>query len=337
MFRFGDLLTLDNVLKRVSPLQIFRFYNPKLNIGKVTNSPFREDNNPSFGLFVSKDTNEVIYNDLRGGDAGNWIKYLKKLYNIDFIEVLRIVNRDMNLDLIDYNEIPILTKQVKSKIIKDVNVESFTNDLELNIVRRHWKKHDIEYWNNYGVNVKNIEHETFPISSYWFNDWKTNIAEKYSYNYDFYYDGKMFRRKIYQPYSKIHKWKTNLNSLVIDGIKNIPKSGDLLIITKSRKDRYVLNSLGYHAISTTNESSWIPDINFKKLNKRYKNLIIFFDNDEAGMNNSLRFSDKYKINRIFIPNINKEKDISDFRFSYGQLTTIKLIKYLLNEINNKKV
>jgi len=329
MINFGDDLTIDNILKRVSSYQIFKFYYPKLDIGKVTNSPFRSDKNASAGLFVSKDTLETLYNDLGSEDSGNWIWFLKKLYGIEFKDVLNIVNRDMALGLMGYGSTYIATDQINSRIVDDIDVEKHTRDLHLNVRRRPWRQHDADYWLSYGINRKLLGDETYPIFSYWFNDWKTNIAEKHAYSQDYYFDGKYYRRKIYQPFSKTDKWKSNINGLVIDGIKNIPKSGDLLIITKSRKDRLVLNGLGYCAISTTNESSWIPDYNFNKLNYRYKKLLIFFDNDEAGMKFSNIFSEKYKINRIFIPNVNKEKDIAEFRFKYGELSTKKLLNELL--------
>ena len=82
MIRFGDELTIENILKKVSSYQIFKFYCPDLEIKKVTNSPLRTDKKASAGLFVDKDTREVLYNDLGSEDFGNWIWFLKKLYGI---------------------------------------------------------------------------------------------------------------------------------------------------------------------------------------------------------------------------------------------------------------
>jgi len=330
MFKFGEELTLENILKKVTPYQIFKYYMPELNVGKATNSPFRKDSNPSFGLVVNSETGDVIYNDMRGGDSGNWIKFLMKLKGIDFHDVLRVVNRDMNLGLADYSASPIVLQPTKSKIVENVTPNELARELHLHVTRRNWQQHDADYWLSYGITRKELGTETFPISTYWFNDWGSVIAEKYSYCYDFYFDGTYFRRKIYQPFSKINKWKTNLNNLVIDGIKDIPKRGELLIITKSRKDRLVLKGLNYNAIGTNNESSWIPDVNFEKLKKRYDEIVIFFDNDEAGLSNAAKFGEKYGLRHIHIPTDLKEQtDISDFRHDYGELATKRMLKYLL--------
>lgn len=330
MFRFGDELTIENVLKKVSPYQIFRYYLPELKIGKCISSPFRTDKDPSFGLFIGKDSGEVIFNDLRGGNSGNWVTFLMKLYGVTFREALSMVNRDMDLGLMDNGINTLRTSKLTSKIVDDLSPEEHNRDLILNVRKRKWNQKDADYWLSYGITSKLLGTETQPISSYWFNDWKSIIAEPLSYVYDFYFDGLIWRRKIYQPLSVKNKWKTNLNNLVIDGIKDIPKKGELLIITKSRKDRLVLKSLGYTAIATNNESSWIPDVNFKKLKSRYDRIVIFFDNDETGMTNSLKFSEKYGVDRIFITDFSEKiQDIADYRKEHGKESTIKLLKQLL--------
>lgn len=330
MFRFGDELTMDNVLKRVSPYQIFKYYMPSLDLGKCTNSPFRTDNDPSFGLFKGRESGEILYNDLKGGDSGNWVSFVMKLFNVEFYDALRMVNRDMNLDLMDNRSTSLRTAKVQSKIVTDITPEEANRDLVLNVRRRKWNQNDADYWLPYGITSDILGKETQPIISYWFNDWGSVLAEKLAYVYDFYFDGKIWRRKIYQPLSKKNKWKTNLNNLVIDGIKDIPKKGELLIITKSRKDRLVLKSLGYNAIATNNEASWIPDANFEKLNSRYDRLVVFFDNDDTGMTNSLKFSEKYGVDRIFITDFSEKiQDIADYRKEYGKESTIKLLKQLL--------
>lgn len=330
MIRFGDELTMKNVLKLVSPYQIFKYYTPELNLGKVISSPFRTDNDPSFGLFIGKDSGEVLYNDLRGGNSGNWVSYLMKLYGLEFYDVLRMVNRDMNLQLMDFSNTTIKTQKITSKIVTDLKEEDKNKDLILNVRKRKWKQIDGNYWLPYGITSDLLGEETSPIITYWFNNWKSVLADELAYVYDFYFDGVIWRRKIYQPLSKTDKWKTNLNNLVIDGIKDIPKSGELLIITKSRKDRLVLKSLGYNAIATNNESSWIPDVNFEKLKHRFKRIVVFFDNDETGMTNSLKFAEKYEIDRIFITDFSEKiQDIADYRKEHGKQSTIKLLKQLL--------
>jgi 5S rRNA maturation endonuclease (ribonuclease M5) len=146
----------------------------------------------------------------------------------------------------------------------------------------------------------------------------------------FYEHNGIFRVKIYQPYNKDFKWTTNLDSTVVDGYKELEDS-ELLVITKSRKDRLVLNNLGYQSISTNNEGSFLPDDVFIKLRQKYQRIVLLFDNDKAGVETSKKFSELYDMENIAIPTCYKEKDIADFRKTHGEKESINLMKHLLTK------
>ena len=82
--------------------------------------------------------------------------------------------------------------------------------------------------------------------------------------------------KIYQPYNSDWKWTSNIDNTVVDGIKELSEQTELLIITKSRKDRLVLNNLGYDAIAVNNEGTFIPMKVFEKLNNIYNQIILMY-------------------------------------------------------------
>ena len=99
MYDFNKLLNLENVLKKITPYQIFRFYIRDLVIGSVVCSPIRRDSKPSFGLFVHT-SGEVLYKDFATNDVGGWTKFVQKLFNLNGLnEVLKQVNKDMQLGL----------------------------------------------------------------------------------------------------------------------------------------------------------------------------------------------------------------------------------------------
>lgn len=49
-----DPITLDYILSRVTEYDIYARYIGQFKIGYIYNSPFREDKNPSFGIFRSR-------------------------------------------------------------------------------------------------------------------------------------------------------------------------------------------------------------------------------------------------------------------------------------------
>lgn len=81
--------------------------------------------------------------------------------------------------------------------------------------------------------------------------------------------------KIYRPLAdKYHKWRNNLTEYDIQGYKQLPEKGDILIITKSLKDVMCLCKMGIPAVSPASESTFIPNIALEELKKRFKRIII---------------------------------------------------------------
>lgn len=197
----------------------------------------------------------------------------------------------------------------------------------MQVKRQPLSRVDYKYWDQYHITELLEESKTYPISHFKINH-TTIKAKENTYSLDFYHDGIVFRRKIYQPLNKNFKWISNITSLVVDGIKELPKTGDLLFITKSRKDRLELKKLGFNAIATNNEASFIPIKEYDELKQRFKRIILFFDNDEAGILNSIKFNKEFDIEYIIIPE-NEPKDISDYVKTYGLSKGLWLIKQLI--------
>mgnify|MGYP000773108075 CR=1 FL=1 len=120
------------------------------------------------------------------------------------------------------------------------------------------------------------------------------------------------RDRIYRPLAdKYTKWRNNLTENDIQGFKQLPKTGDILIITKSMKDVMCLYEMGIPAISPSSESTFIPDKALEQLKKRFKRIIIMFDRDEAGVRYLRKISLKTGLEGLLINKKFKAKDISD--------------------------
>ncbi len=149
--------------------------------------------------------------------------------------------------------------------------------------------------------------------------------------------------KIYRPYSEYRKdkWRTNCSAIDIQGYEQLPKNGDLLIITKSLKDVMVLYELGYNAVALQSENDKLNHKIYKDLSERFKRIVILFDNDEPGKDSAIKLADEYNLEYIFIDSsiysLYNVKDISDYICVFGKNKTIELIKSLLKDetTNNK--
>ena len=124
--------------------------------------------------------------------------------------------------------------------------------------------------------------------------------------------------KIYQPYSKEFKWTNNTNYTVHQGYRQLPDSGELLVITKSLKDvMSLLDVIGITAVGIQSESVMMKDSVMNEYKRRFTKVICLFDNDDAGKRLSKKYSDKYNVPHFFMPEMEDVTDFSDLVKAVG--------------------
>ena len=147
---------------------------------------------------------------------------------------------------------------------------------------------------------------------YFYNSNAVKVS-KHAYVYAEKKDNKL-TYKIYQPFEdKLKKWINNANYSVHQGYTQLPKSGELLIITKSLKDVMSLHDVvGVSAIGLQSESVMMKDSVMDEYKSRFKKVVCLFDNDDAGTKLAKEFSKRYGVPYFFVLPIAKSKDFSDF-------------------------
>jgi hypothetical protein len=319
--RLTDIdLSLDSILEKVTEYDIYSYYiGSSFKLGTVMSSPFRQDRNPSFGIFKSNKYSTLLYKDYGTGNTGNCVQFVQELFNISYREsLIKIIG-----DLINNN----LRRTVEGITIKE-DYESVSTIIS--VKKKNFCKTDDDYWSQYGLLRDDLRHfNVFPIHYYWINEivqpWAYNEANP-GYAYEIYN-----KYKIYKPLSpKKYKWINNCGACDIQGFEQLPNLGDLLIITKALKDVMVLYKLGYNAVAPQGENHSIPKDVMDNLFYRFTKIIVFYDNDEAGVKGANKIATKYNLSTIFIPE-GSSKDISDYRRDMGEEKTITLMKELINE------
>jgi len=322
MYRVTPLLTVDNIFKKITSYDIFRKYCLEFKeVGKAFHSPFRTDKHPS--AFIIYYNGDLLFKDF-GGDSLRAINFVSKLLSLNFPETLERINNDFGLGL-EGGEFENSKTENKKIVLYD------KEDLVIKIKRKNWEQKDIDYWMQYDIQLTTLKlFDVYPISHYSINDY-IEIADSLAYSYDYYWENDIFRRKIYQPFSK-KKWVNN-GGKVVQGEGMLPKTGDLLIITSSLKDVMTLYELGYTAIAPTSETAFVPDKYFEKQTSRFKHKLLFFDSDDTGIKRSIELSEKWNIDYILIPRENDKdpKDISDFVKQNGKNSAERIIKQILSE------
>lgn len=315
-------IDLNEILNNVSEEDILYYY---LNISRlpvVIKSPFREDKNPSFSLFYSKDRNRILYYDFSSRECGNLYTLLGKLWNTDYNNVLNRLSKDI------LNIKPLTPNLSKVPITKSYKKHTY-NESRLECKIREWQDYDLEYWKSFGISKKWLEYaDVYPISHKIIikNDKRYIFkADKYAYVYVERKEGNI-TMKIYQPFNKKgYKWSNKHDSSVISLWTKIPKYGDILCICSSLKDALCLwENTGIPSIAVQGEGYTMSNTAIQELKKRYKFIYILFDNDEAGLIDGVKLANQTGFTNLILPHFENGKDISDLYKSLNNKEQFKL-------------
>ena len=292
-------MSLRDLLEKVSDYDIYAYYLGKFKPGKLMNSPLRPDDKiPSFAIFPGK-TGGLLFKDHGTGESGNALKFMKLYRQLDTRE-------EIERELLKIVKCVNPTQTVR----KAVRTAENASETLIGIVRQPFTEVDKQYWKQFHISTDTLRlYNVFSIKYFLCNNIVRGVYKDDNPMYAYKVDDKF---KIYRPLaSKYTKWRTNLTNINIQGYAQLPDKGDLLIVTKSLKDVMCLHEMGYNAISPSSETTFLPDNILKSLRKRFKNIIILYDRDEAGVKNARQYSKEYKLDAIFVHKKFKAKDVSD--------------------------
>lgn len=295
--KLPDNITLDWILSKVTEYDIYAKYIGQFKVGMIYNSPFRKDKNPSFGIYYSKRTKQLLFKDHGTGECGNVIKFVslftgKTEYN------------DILSDIVDKLNITNNTKLVSSKQYIP------PTETVIGVVRQGFTDVDINYWKQFNISINTLK--KFNVNSIKYYLCNGIVKGTYKRENPMYAYKVYNNFKIYRPLAdKYTKWRNNLTDYDIQGYEQLPQKGDILFITKSMKDVMCLHEMGYPAVSPSSESTFLPKDVLEQLKTRFKRIIILFDRDAAGVKRSRKLSRETGLEAMFINKKFKAKDVSD--------------------------
>lgn len=275
----------------------------------LINNPLRVDENPSLGLYY-KD-NKVKWKDFGTKDTGDVYSLLMKIWKCSYHDVIERVKKEITAS---YN-----TSLSKTHGRKQIKVEKS----ELLCKIRRWEKHDIQYWQTYGVPLEYLKKaEVYPISHKIIRKGGKNYsfkADKYAYAFVERKEGNV-TIKIYQPFNKGgYKWSNKNDKSVISLWSILPEKGDKVVICSSLKDALCLwANTGIPAIALQGEGYPISTTAANELKKRFKQVYILFDNDDTGLSDGRKLAGETGFKNIVLPIFKEGKDISDYYKAYGR-------------------
>lgn len=295
--KLPDNITLDWILSKVTEYDIYAKYIGQFKVGMIYNSPFRKDKNPSFGIYYSKRTKQLLFKDHGTGECGNVIKFVSLFTG-------KIEYNDILSDIVDKLNITNNTKLVSSKQYIP------STETVIGVVRQEFTDVDINYWKQFNISINTLK--KFNVNSIKYYLCNGIVKGTYKRENPMYAYKVYNNFKIYRPLAdKYTKWRNNLTDYDIQGYEQLPQKGDILFITKSMKDVMCLHEMGYPAVSPSSESTFLPKDVLEQLKTRFKRIIILFDRDVAGVKRSRKLSRETGLEAIFINKKFKAKDVSD--------------------------
>lgn len=295
--KLPDNITIDWILSKVTEYDIYAKYIGQFKVGMIYNSPFRKDKNPSFGIYYSKRTKQLLFKDHGTGECGNVIKFVSLFTG-------KTEYSDILSDIVDKLNITNNTKLVSSK--------QYISPTEtvIGVVRQEFTDVDINYWKQFNISINTLK--KFNVNSIKYYLCNGIVKGTYKRENPMYAYKVYNNFKIYRPLAdKYTKWRNNLTDYDIQGYEQLPQKGDILFITKSMKDVMCLHEMGYPAVSPSSESTFLPKDVLEQLKTRFKRIIILFDRDVAGVKRSRKLSRETGLEAIFINKKFKAKDVSD--------------------------
>lgn len=326
------MLNKDELLRRTNKgLDVFKHYIPtQWKTGRNFLNPLYEDRKASCNVYFDRRGDIFRFKDFGNDDySGDCFFFVGKLKGLncnngaDFVEILKIINRDMCLGLSDseHNPSPQQTQPVNKQAIPELQQEK---PKPYNIIQQRFSQKELDFWIQSGITPEVLKQYKAVSLKEFRSENKDNKPFYYTSSENeplFGYMGKRYV-KIYRPFSEVRfLYGGNIGDSYCFGLEQLPAKGDRLFITGGEKDVMTLAAHGFHAICFNSETSTIPTGIIYKLTFRFKHIVLLYDADKTGIEAAIRHEKaltEYGVKRLVLPlsGEKKDKDITDY-FSKG--------------------
>ena len=265
--------------------------------------PFHDDKHPSLHIDINKD----IYKCFSCGAGGGILKFVMEYENIDINNAKNKINSILGINLYKYNDNNIDFKQ---KEILD-NYISLANAFLNNKKNNESKNIGLEYLQNRKINIGTInkfeigyvDEDMLKILNINYPNINNDLYKQYgllSENNEIKHKNRIiipiFKNNIINGFtarSLVGEEYKYLNSQDLDksellfGLNKIDKNCEILYFTEGIFDCLTLNQIGCNSVCSLGVN--VTDNQIELLNSlpKLKQVIISFDNDNAGYQNSL--------------------------------------------------
>ena len=300
-------ITKEFIFSKINQESIMQFYTGiDVTSKKLHLSPFRNDHKVTCALYKSK-SNILYLHDFATNEHINCFQVVMKKYGVNYYEALQIIARDFRLvggSNSNLKEAPKLVQPLKE-----------TEKTRIQVQIKDYTEQELEWWKSFGISKKLLKkYHIYSLQHVFLNGALKFTSDEKSPIYGYYF-GKdkngIEKWKIYFPLKTEYRFLNNLSKKVLQGYHQLPKTGDLLVVTKSMKDVVALYSFGIAAVSPNSETLFIDDKKLEEFKQRFKHILVLYDNDRPGKHNMWLIRKQHpELNYFYLP-FYLSKDFTD--------------------------
>jgi hypothetical protein len=325
-------ITKDFILSKVNQESIMQYYtNKDVNSKKLFTSVLRNDNHVTVSFYKSK--SGVLYmHDFATNEHIDCWNLVMRLYSCNYYEALKIIAQDFGL---------INSNVVKTKTPKIVESLKETESSTIQVQIKDFTEEELNWWKSFGISRKTLKkYHIFSLQHVFLNGELKFTSSKQCPIYGYYFGKDKNKRELWKIYFPMNKEKgirfiNNLSKKTLQGYHQLPKTGNLLVITKSMKDVAAMYEFGIIAVSTPSESTFVLDKQLEEFKSRFKHILVIFDSDRPGKHNMWLIRKKYpELNYYVFPDY-LEKDFTDSIKKIGVDKMKELVKEFMSNYKFK--
>ena len=293
-------------------------------------SPLRNDHHTTCSFFRGRSGN-LYFKDFATGQCLTFEGVVMEKYHCTYPNALKIIAKDFGY---------IQSSEVKKQEIKIQPKFEGEKETFIQVEIKDFSESELKWWNSFGVTKQTLDkYKVYSIKTVFLNGNIYAQSTQHSPIYGYYFGKKenIEQWRIYMPKRKEFRFIGNVSTKTIQGYKQLPDNGKLLVITKSMKDTMLLSSLGIPAVAPNSETQFVSEKLLDEFRERFRNIVLLYDSDLTGV----RFMNKIRKQHrdlivCMIPRKYGAKDISDFYQKYGKDKTIEGIKQYINYLKDEK-
>ncbi len=309
-------ITKELLLSKYSQEHFFEYYlGVPVKKGLFCSpSIIRSDKKPTCAFYKNK-KGILKYKDF-AGPTFDFVECVMYIFSCSYYKALRIIANDFGF--IKDEKIPINPPKIEKFT---GNVIEITNGANIQVEIQDFTEKELLWWKGFGISLKTLQKfKVYSIKNLFLNGNYFTSSTETSPIFG-YYGGvnkeELEYWRIYMPTKRNYRFMSNWSSIMIQGVKQLPKISDHLIITKSMKDLMTLYEYGLIAISPNSENTMMTEHQIEKMFLKYKKIVMLYDNDLPGVKNANKYHKKYGITCVFIKR-KYAKDISDLHKKISQ-------------------